>query len=614
MPPSLMRSFTRLALVGKLTILAGFLFLVILFFMQYNMKSRLMIGPWLKDLGDQQPPVMDVGLQVSATLPGPSPPRTISTDSNCLSGFYSKEELKPHLIRPPQDPKAPGANGQPFVLGRMTLAELIEKQEGLAKNQFNQFASDRISLHRSLGNDTRHPDCLKQRFQHCSHLPTTSVIIVFHNEAWSTLLRTVYSVLHTAPAALLTEILLVDDASTDDHLKTRLYNYVQQLKIVHVLRQKERKGLITARLMGAQAARGEVLTFLDSHCECFPGWLEPLLARLVEQPNAVVSPYIANIDKNNLKFNRPVAYSHYHSRGNFDWSLNFGWEPIPKEEKLRRKHETYPIRTPAFAGGLFSIFKSYFEHIGTYDDQMEFWGGENVEMSFRVWLCGGQLEIIPCSVVGHIFRSQSPHSFPKGKSVIIRNRVRLAEVWMGDYKQVFYRMNREAATIATENTFGDISERLKLKERLNCKNFTWYLNNIYPEAFVPDRKPVMFGALKNSGSKGCLDVVETIKSRNQVIMHTCHNMGEKQYFEYTSQGELRNKQMCLHATRGKTLVWVKLCRYKGKGTTVAPEQVWLFTSGYHLKHPSSGKCLTEGEKVMMSTCGSTNVRQQWVLS
>lgn len=43
-----------------------------------------------------------------------------------------------------------------------------------------------------------------------------------------------------------------------------------------------------------------------------------------------------------------------------------------------------PFRTPTFAGGLFSISKAYFEKIGTYDDKMEIWGGENVEMSFRV--------------------------------------------------------------------------------------------------------------------------------------------------------------------------------------------------------------------------------------
>jgi len=57
---------------------------------------------------------------------------------------------------------------------------------------------------------------------------------------------------------------------------------------------------------------------------------------------------------------------------------------------------------------------------------------------------------MPCSVVGHVFRSKSPHTFPKGTQVITRNLVRLAEVWMDEYKEIFYRRNTEAAKIVKQ--------------------------------------------------------------------------------------------------------------------------------------------------------------------
>lgn len=606
----------------KLVLLGGTLFMVALVVLQRDVGSSTSEDPWFQDLVDKKDKVMvmvreavnNIGFQIRAPQPPPEQ-QEATEDVNCPAGFYTQAELQPHLARPPQDRNSPGADGKAFQKDNMSPEEEKEKEEGMKRHCFNQFASDRISLSRSLGEDTRPPECVERKFRRCPPLPTTSVIIVFHNEAWSTLLRTVYSVLHTSPAILLKEIILVDDASEAEHLRSQLEEYVRPLKIVRIMRQPERKGLITARLLGASVAQGEVLTFLDAHCECFHGWLEPLLVRIVEEPTAVVSPEITTIDLNSFRFNKPIASHRATNRGNFDWSLTFGWEAIPESAKRLRKDETYPVKTPTFAGGLFSISKKYFEHIGTYDDKMEIWGGENVEMSFRVWQCGGQLEIIPCSVVGHVFRTKSPHTFPKGTEVITRNQVRLAEVWMDDYKKIFYRRNQNAAVMARTNNYGDISDRLNLREKLQCKNFTWYLNTIYPEAFIPDLTPVKYGAIKNLGSGGCLDVGENNQGGRPVIMYQCHNMGGNQYFEYTSHKELRHnigKQLCLHATPYPEQVKIELCQLVGKGTNLAQQQEWIFTEENLLKNPSSGKCLQlKAGQIQMSHCDAANSHQQW---
>lgn len=67
-----------------------------------------------------------------------------------------------------------------------------------------------------------------------------------------------------------------------DFLGKKLEDYVATLPVeTKVLRTEKRSGLIRARLLGAKHVTGQVITFLDAHCECADGWLEPLLARIV---------------------------------------------------------------------------------------------------------------------------------------------------------------------------------------------------------------------------------------------------------------------------------------------------------------------------------------------
>jgi polypeptide N-acetylgalactosaminyltransferase len=53
-------------------------------------------------------------------------------------------------------------------------------------------------------------------------------------------------------------------------------------------------------------------------------------------------------------------------------------------------------------------------------------------------MCGGTLEIVPCSHVGHIFRKRSPYKWRTGVNVLRKNSIRLAEVWLDDYKKYYY--------------------------------------------------------------------------------------------------------------------------------------------------------------------------------
>lgn len=99
----------------------------------------------------------------------------------------------------------PGENGRQFIVPE----DKDTYNEYFQIHQFNILASDRIALNRSL-KDSRLSICKTKIYRKL--LPKTSVIIVFHNEAFSTLLRTVHSVIRTS-SNLLLEIILVDDAS-----------------------------------------------------------------------------------------------------------------------------------------------------------------------------------------------------------------------------------------------------------------------------------------------------------------------------------------------------------------------------------------------------------------
>uniref|UniRef100_A0A3Q3F905 Polypeptide N-acetylgalactosaminyltransferase 10 n=1 Tax=Labrus bergylta TaxID=56723 RepID=A0A3Q3F905_9LABR len=238
------------------------------------------------------------------------------------------------------------------------------------------------------------------------------------------------------------------------HLKGALEEYMTRMPKVRILRTKKREGLIRT-----------LITFLDSHCEANVNWLPPLLDRIAQNRKTIVCPMIDVIDHDNFGYDTQAGDA---MRGAFDWEMYYKRIPIPPE--LQRDDASEPFESPVMAGGLFAVDRKWFWELGGYDTGLEIWGGEQYEISFKVWMCGGRMEDIPCSRVGHIYRKYVPYKVPGGIS-LAKNLKRVAEVWMDEYAEFVYQRRPEYATSLRRHDGAE-----ELRNRLNCKNFKWFMS------------------------------------------------------------------------------------------------------------------------------------------
>lgn len=454
-----------------------------------------------------------------------------------------------------------GENGKGVHL---TSAEDKEKAaEVFKQGAYNVFISDRISPNRTLHSVVA-KECNSIKYN-VDELPNVSVIIIFTNEIFSALVRTIWSVINRTPKRLLREIILVDDFSDKSYLKETLRDYIDiylntipryeerdqansdddLVKLIHL---PKRLGLIKARLEGARAATGDVLLFLDSHCEATELWLEPLVQRIKENRRIFICPVIDIINDKTLEYNAVDPY--FFQLGGFDWTGHFTW--INRKESEAQSEPTKATKSPTMAGGLFAVDRKYFFEVGSYDEDMQIWGGENLELSFRVWQCGGRVEIHPCSHVGHIFRDNHPYSF-NGLDSHGFNTLRTVLVWMDKYSKYFFMSRPDLKKVDA----GDISRRLKLREQLNCSSFKWYLDNIYDKRkFVYDEDVIAYGWIKNKETDLCIDVLNKVETTGEPAgLYICEqmvhplNVTTNQLFSYSRNHEIRREEGCLTVSK-----------------------------------------------------------------
>jgi len=499
----------------------------------------------------------------------------------------------------------PGEQGKPV---QIPTEEEKEHQDLFRSNGFSGYASDKISVHRSVP-DIRHKGC-KTKLYHAT-LPTVSVVIPFYNEHWTTLLRTFHSVINRSPAKLLKEIILVDDASTKPEVKMQLDDYIAKIQKVSIVRLPERAGLITARLEGAKKATAEVIIFLDSHTEANVNWLPPLLDPISQDYRTAVCPFIDVVDFNNFMYRAQDEGA----RGAFDWQLYYKRLPLLPEDL---KHPTEPFKSPVMAGGLFAISSKFFWELGGYDPGLEIWGGEQYELSFKIWQCGGTMVDAPCSRVGHIYRKYSPFSGAGKGDYLGRNYKRVAAVWMDEYAEYIYKKRPHYRDMDP----GDISQQIALREKLQCKPFKWFMQNIafdLPKHYPPvEPKDFVGGEIRSlEDNKLCVD--SKFRGANERIgLDKCSkdspgSSGE-QRFSLTWRKDIRPQKrgkVCWDVSSYDAHSPVILYECHGQGGNqfwkYDPEHKWLVHGG----NPRCLDCNPGTKELYVSKCDKNSPTQKW---
>jgi len=526
-------------------------------------------------------------------------------DPTSLIDWHNWEQIQEESQR-----VGPGEQGKAVVISQN---EESKHSDLFRSNGFSGWASDKISLDRAVP-DIRHVGCKTKLYK--AGLPTVSVVVPFYNEHWTTLLRTFHSVINRSPEKLLKQVILVDDASTKTDLGQQLDDYIKQFSIVSVVRIKERAGLITARLAGAKEATAEVILFLDSHTEANVNWLPPLLDPIASDYRTAVCPFIDVVDFNNFQYRAQDEGA----RGAFDWQLFYKRLPLLPEDL---KHPTEPFKSPVMAGGLFAISSKFFWELGGYDPGLEIWGGEQYELSFKIWQCGGTMVDAPCSRVGHIYRKYSPFGGAGKGDYLGKNYKRVAAVWMDEYAEYLYKNRPHYRNMDP----GDISEQLALREKLKCKPFKWFMKEVafdlykhYPPVEPPDFISGEFRSASNP--KVCVD--SKFKGQNERVgMDMCSkdspgSSGE-QRFSLTWRKDIRptdRKRICWDVATHEAQAPVLFYECHGQGGNQAwqynVENQWIMQGS----NPHDKRCLDsnpESKELFVSKCDLSSETQRWLV-
>lgn len=298
------------------------------------------------------------------------------------------------------------------------------------------------------------------------------------------------------------------------------------------------------------------------------------------------------------------SHTGYGYRGMPDWNFRYQWLPLRPQD---RAIEGAPYELPSMTGGAYAIRRDRFFHLGGYDEELLIWNGENYEMSIKLWLCSGGIFEIPCSRVCHLSKTHSAYRETETPTDFIGyNLKRVAEVWLDEYKQYFYRGDRARYE---KIDAGDLTKQLAKKKSLNCKPYKYYVEVVAPDMLLYyPIQPYHFaaGSIKTHATSRCVGMPD-YSYQTSIALVDCSRTRGIDFILTLEKGIKYNdtNDQCLNADK----LTFSNCHHQGGG------QYFKFDlQTRQITNPSSNRCLSSDNKngtVFMSVCDIKNVEQKW---
>ncbi|MCM1312420.1 MAG: glycosyltransferase [Roseburia sp.] len=230
-----------------------------------------------------------------------------------------------------------------------------------------------------------------------------TIIIPFVNEG-DEVENTIISILDNSNNDV--EIIVINDASDDN------IDYEQKLRKypIRYTCNHKRIGVAASRDKGVRLCETDYFLLLDAHMRFYnSGWVHSIVQELNKNSELLLCAQTKVLKKEN-----GIIIENQHFRNYWGAYVNF-YTPIcfleaqwtysdwslPKE-----KRDAQII--PCILGAGYATSKSYWLYLCGLEGLLSY-GSDEVLISMKVWLAGGQCKLMPNVVIGHIYRCSSPY-------------------------------------------------------------------------------------------------------------------------------------------------------------------------------------------------------------